>query len=86
MGVLFAVLLNLRSADTLIGDATRLTLITEVHLVVVVLIVVVALLALREHKGALRELPMRHPDRPLAVTAGLYVLINLGLIARAAWG
>jgi hypothetical protein len=32
-------------------------------------------------------MPMRHPDRPLlAVTAGLYVLINVGLIARAAWG
>jgi hypothetical protein len=87
VGVLFAVLLNLRAADALIGDATRLTLITEVHLVVVVLIVVIALLALREHKRALRELPMRHPDRPLlAVTAGLYVLINVGLVARAAWG
>ena len=87
VSVLFAVLLSLRSADTLIGDATRLTLITEVHLVVVVLIVVVALLALREQKRARRGIPMRHPDRPLlAVTAGLYVLINLGLIARAAWG
>jgi hypothetical protein len=87
VGVLFAVLLNLRAADALIGDVTRLTLITEIHLVVVVLIVVIALFALREHKRGLRELPMRYPDRPLlAVTAGLYVLINLGLIARAAWG
>jgi hypothetical protein len=33
------------------------------------------------------EMPMRHPDRPLlAVTASLYVPINVGLIARAAWG
>ena len=87
VGVLFAVLLNLRAADALIGDATRLTLITEVHLVVVVLIVVIALLALWEQKRVEREMPMRHPDRLLlAVTAGLYVLFNLGLIARAVWG
>ena len=86
VGVLFAVLLNLRAADALIGDATRLTLITEVHLVVVAVIVVIALLALREHRRIERGMPIRYPDRALlAVTSGLYVLINLGLIARAAW-
>ena len=87
VGVLFAVLLNLRAADALIGDATRLTLITEVHLVVMALIMVIALLGLREQKRVECGLPMRYPNRPLlAVTAGLYVLINAGLIARAAWG
>ncbi|MGH6905497.1 MAG: hypothetical protein ACREIR_22485 [Geminicoccaceae bacterium] len=87
VGVLFAVLLSLRAADALIGDAIRLTLITEVHLVVVALIVVIALLGLREHQRAERGLPLRYPDRRLlTVTAGLYVLINAGLIARTAWG
>ena len=87
VGVLFAVLLNLRATDALIGDATRLTLVTAVHLVVLVLIVVIALLALREQRRVEREMPVRYPDRPLlAVTAGLYLLINLGLVARAAWG
>lgn len=87
VGVLFAVLLNLRAADALIGDTTRLTLVTAVHLVVLVLIVVIALLALRDQRRVERQLPVRHPDRPLlAVTAGIYVLVNLGLVARAAWG
>ena len=48
VGVLFAVLLNLRAADALIGDATSPTLIPEVHLVMMALIVVIALLGLRE--------------------------------------
>jgi hypothetical protein len=87
VSVLFAVLLNLRAADALFGDVARPTLITDIHLVVVVLIVAMALLALRERQRLERDLPIRHPDLPLlAVTAGLYVLINAGLIARAAWG
>jgi hypothetical protein len=87
VGVLFAVLLNLRAADALIGDATSLTLITEIHLVVMALIVVIALLGLREHTRLESGLPLRYPDRTLlAVTAGGYVLINLALVARAAWG
>jgi hypothetical protein len=87
VGVLFAVLLNLRAADAIIGDATRLTLITEVHLVVLALIAVIALLALRDHRRLERGLPLRYPDRPLlGATAGAYVLINLALVARAAWG
>jgi hypothetical protein len=87
VGVLFAVLLNLRAADALIGDVTTLTLITEVHLVVMALIVVIALLGLRERRRLESGLPLRYPDRVLlAVTAGGYVLINLVLVARAAWG
>lgn len=87
VGVLFALLLNLRAADAVIGDATRSTLITEVHLVVLALIVVIAVLAARDHMRLERRLPLRYPDRPLlATTAGAYVLINLALVARAAWG
>jgi hypothetical protein len=87
VGVLFAVLLNLRAADALIGDTTSLTLITEVHLVVMALIVVIALLGLREDRRVQSGLSLRYPDRTLlAVTAGGYILINLALVARAAWG
>jgi hypothetical protein len=87
VGVLFAVLLNLRAADALIGDTTSLTLITEVHLAVMALIVVIALLGLREDRRVESGLPLRYPDRTLlGLTAGGYVLINLALVARAAWG
>jgi hypothetical protein len=87
VGVLFAVLLNLRAADALIGDATGLTLITEVHLVVMALIMVIALLGLREDRRVGSGRPVRYPDWALlAVTGGGYVLLNLALVARAAWG
>ena len=87
VGVLFAVLLNLRAADALIGDTTSLTLIAEVHLAVMALIVVIALLGLREDRRVESGLPLRYPDRTLlGLTAGSYVLTNLALVARAAWG
>jgi hypothetical protein len=87
VGVLFAVLLNLRAADARIGDATSLTLITEVHLVVMALIMVIALLGLREDRRVGSGRPVRYPDWALlAVTGGGYVLLNLALVARAAWG
>ena len=63
VGVLFAVLLNLRAADALIGDATSPTLIPEVHLVMMALIVVIALLGLREQTRVESGLPLRYPDR-----------------------
>jgi hypothetical protein len=87
VGVLFAVLLNLRAADASIGDVGRPTLVTEIHLVVLVLLVVIALLALSDHRRTERDLPVRYPKWPLLATiAGVYGLINVGLVARAAWG
>jgi hypothetical protein len=86
VGVLFAVLLNMLNSDATIGDASRLTLVTEIHLVALALIVAIALLALRDRRRADDDLPVRYPDWPLlAATAGSYVVINLGLIAHAAW-
>jgi hypothetical protein len=86
VGVLFAVLVNLRATDATIGDITRLTLVAEIHFVALALIVVRALLALRDRLRTERELPMRYPNWPLlAVTAGLYVLVTAGLVTRAAW-
>ena len=86
VGVLFAVLINLRASDAAIGDASRLTLVTEIHLVALALVVVIALAALRDRRRADRDLPVRYPNWPLlAATGALYVLFNVGLIAHAAW-
>ena len=71
MGVLFGVLLNMRNGRCHIGDASRLTLVTEIHLVALALIVVIALLALRDRRRADHDLPVRYPNWPLlAAIAG----------------
>ena len=86
VGVLFAVLLNLRAADSTIGDTGHLTLVTRIHLVTLAFIVILALVALRDRRRVERGLPVRHPDWPtLAVTGGLYVAIIAGTILAAAW-
>jgi hypothetical protein len=86
VGVLFAVLLSLRTADASIGDAGHLTLVTAIHLVTLAFIVVLALAALRDRRRVERGLEVRHPDWPtLAATGGLYALVVGGLILRAAW-
>ena len=73
VGVLFAVLINLRTADTTIGDTGHLTLVTEIHLITLALIVVLALVALRDRRRVERGLEIRHPDWPkLAVIGGVY--------------
>ena len=86
VGVLFAVLINMLNADATIGDASRLTLVTEIHLVALALIVVIALLALRDRRRADHGLPVRYPNWPLlAAIGGSYVAINGGLITHSAW-
>ena len=86
VGALFAVLVNMRTADTVIGDMGRLTLVTEIHLVALALIVVLASLALRDWWRTESALPVDYPNwTELAVTGGLCVLAMAGLILRAAW-
>jgi hypothetical protein len=86
VGVLFAVLINMLNSDATIGDASRLTLVTEIHLVALALIVVIALVALRDRRRADHDLPVRYPNWPLlAATAGSYIVINVAMIAHAAW-
>jgi hypothetical protein len=86
VGVLFAVLVNLRTADASIGDAGDLTLVTKIHLVTLALIVVLAIVALWDRRRMERDEPLRHPDWPkLAVVGGVYVLAMVGLILGAAW-
>jgi hypothetical protein len=85
VGTLFAVLINLRTADTTIGDASRLTLVTEIHLVTLLLIVALALVALFERRRAENELWVTYPNWPLfGVMVAIYVGVNAALVARAA--
>ena len=70
VGVLFAVLVNLRTADTSIGDASHLTLVTRIHLVTLAVIVVLALVALRDRRRVERGLEVRHPDWPMLAVVG----------------
>jgi hypothetical protein len=87
MAALFAVLLNLRASDAMLGDASRLTLVTAIHLLALAWIVAIALLSVRERRRADRDLPVAYPNWPLlGATAGSYLLINLGLVTWAAWG
>jgi hypothetical protein len=86
VGVLFAVLVNLRTADASIGDAGDLTLVTEIHLVTLAIIVILALVALRDRRRVERGLQVPHPDWPMLAGVGsLYALVVGGLIVRAAW-
>ncbi len=85
VGVLFAILVNLRAADTSIGDTGHLTLVTEIHLVTLIFIVVLAILALRARRRVERGAQVRHPDWPaLATIGGVYLILVGGLITRAA--
>ena len=86
VGVLFAVLVNMRTADTTIGDTGHLTLVTEIHLATLALVVALALVALRDRRRSERGLQIRHPDWPtLAVVGCAYALVTFGMVGRAAW-
>lgn len=87
VGTLFAVLISLRTADTTIGDASRLTLVTEIHLITLLLIVALALLALFERRRAENDLWVTYPNWPLfGAMVTVYLLASAGLVARAAFG
>jgi hypothetical protein len=85
-GVLFGVLLSMRAADAFTGDTSRLTLVSEIHLVALGLIIVIAAITLVERWRVDHGRPLRYRDWQLvAATAAFYVLINLVLVARSAW-
>lgn len=85
VGVLFAVLLNLRTADANLGHAGHLTLITKIHLVTLGLIIVLALMALRDRRRIEIGLPHNHTDWPGLIIIGFsYVAIITGMITAAA--
>jgi len=85
-GVLFGVLLSMRTADAYIGDASRPTLVGKIHLVALGLIIAIAAITLFHHRRLDRDRPVRYPDWWLVGgAAGSYVLITLILVARSAW-
>jgi hypothetical protein len=85
-GVLFGVLLSMRAADGFIGDASRMTLVSAIHLVALVLIFAIALISLVERRRVDLDHPPRYPNWPLvAATAGSYVLLNLALVGSSWW-
>jgi len=87
VGVLFAVLLNLRSADSSIGDTGHLTLVTRIHLATLGFIVLLALVALRDRRLVESGLTVRYPDWPMLIAVGsLYAIVIGGMIAMAAIG
>jgi hypothetical protein len=85
-GVLFGVLLSMRTADAFIGDASRPTLVGKIHLVALGLIIALAAITLFHHRRLDRGRPVRYPDWWLVGgAAASYVLITLILVARSAW-
>ena len=85
-GVLFGVLLSMRTADAFIGDASRPTLVGKIHLVALGLIIALAAITLFHHRRLDRGRPVRYPDWWLVGgAAASYVLITLFLVARSAW-
>ncbi len=84
VGALFATLVNMRAADTTLGDIAELTLVTEVHLVTLAFIVILALLALRDRLQVDdgRTLPHPHWTRLGAFGIG-YVVVVVALILYA---
>ena len=85
VGVLFAVLVNLRTADSSIGEPaiSRWSRDPPGH---AGLIVVLALVALRDRRKVERGMEVRHPDWPMLVVVGsIYGIVIAGLVLRAAW-
>lgn len=84
IGVLFAVLVNMRSADSALGDTADMTLVTEIHLATLAFIVALALLALidkiRVEAGA--TLPHPHWLRLTLIGVGYLGVVGL-MIGRA---
>ena len=85
VGVLFAVLLNMRAADAHLGDSGHPTLVTKIHLVTLGLLMVLAVVALRDRLRVDRGEQVPHPDwRGLAVIGTGYVTIVAAMIAASA--
>ena len=85
VAVLFAVIINHRRSDDLIGDVGRLTLVTEIHLATILLTILIAVLVFRDRRRAERDLPVRYLDRTaISATAAGYVALVGGLILWAA--
>lgn len=84
VGVLFATLVNMRAADTVLGDVGDLTLVTQIHLVTLAYIGVLALLALDDRLRVDGGHTLPHPHwRRLSLIGASYVAVILLLVLRA---
>ena len=88
VAVLFALIINHRRSDDVIGDVGRLTLVTEIHLVTILLTILVAVLAFLDQYRAESGRPVRYPDRLAigATSAGYAVVIAILILAAAVPG
>jgi hypothetical protein len=85
VGVLFAIIINHRRSDDVIGDVGRLTLVTEIHLATILLVIVVATLVFLDRRRAERGVRVRYLDRSaISITVAGYVTLIVGLILIAA--
>lgn len=87
VGTLFAVLVNQRVVESVIGRTEDVTLVDEIHLVAMVFIFAIALAGIYSQilfDREQREAAERHDRRGLWITAVSYVLVNAYLIGSAA--
>lgn len=86
-GTLFAVVVNQRVAESVIGRSEQITLLDEIHLVAMVAIFAIALAGVQAQRlfdrGATDE-ATRWDSRGLWVTSVSYVVVNLVLVWSAA--
>ena len=86
-GTLFAVLVNQRVAESVLGRVEQLTLIDVIHVVAMVYIFAIALAgiyALQLHNNGHEEPARRSDRRAFWITSVSYVIVNLLLLAGAA--
>ena len=85
VAVLFAIIINHRRSDDIIGDIGRLTLVTEIHLITILLTILVAMLVFLDRRRAERGVEVRYLDRvAIFGTAAGYAGLVLVLILAAA--
>lgn len=89
-GALFACVLNMRSASSVLGSEDGITLLDKVHVVVLLYIVVAATLAVFNRSMLARGWSERRLKQIDLWAAGIAILtfaaINALLLAQAAWG
>ena len=84
IGVLFAVIVNMRSADSALGDIGDMTLVTLIHIVTLAYVVLLALFALHDRMRVEAGATLPHPHWSRLSLIGIsYVLITGLLVVRA---
>lgn len=84
IGVLFAVIVNMHSADSALGDIGDVTLVTLLHIITLGYIMLLALLALQDRMRVEAGATLPHPHwRRLSLIGLSYVLVSVLLVARA---